>query len=416
MPRICLVTPGHLASNPRLVKEADALHQAGHSVHVVFLRSFPAHDARDAAIIGRAGWSHTRVEITRVGRRLRAKLIRNLTRATLACGWPINAELAARSHHMAVGALAKAAALIPADLYIGHCLAGLVAAARAACLTGARYGFDAEDFHSAETSFAENDSLEHAIIATLERCFLPGCDHLTASAPLIGEAYVRAYGLPRPEIILNVFPREEAPPKPVPRPPFNQKNPARIYWFSQTIGPGRGLEDFLPIIGALQTPVELHLRGFVSPGYKTVLTTAALASGLRSPIVFEEFAGMSRMARLAAENDLGLSIEPSTPLNRDFCLSNKIFTYLLAGVPQLLSPTAAHKALAPSLGPAAWLADLKAPSNLARRLDAWLADPAAVHAARLHAWELGQARYNWDFEKAALVAAVKSTLSSTASP
>ena len=33
--RICLVSPGHLSSNPRLVKEADALHEAGYAVRVV---------------------------------------------------------------------------------------------------------------------------------------------------------------------------------------------------------------------------------------------------------------------------------------------------------------------------------------------------------------------------------------------
>ena len=33
--RICLVSPQHLASNPRLVKEADALHEAGIAVRVI---------------------------------------------------------------------------------------------------------------------------------------------------------------------------------------------------------------------------------------------------------------------------------------------------------------------------------------------------------------------------------------------
>ena len=33
--RICLITPGHVASTPRLVKNADALAAAGYEVHVV---------------------------------------------------------------------------------------------------------------------------------------------------------------------------------------------------------------------------------------------------------------------------------------------------------------------------------------------------------------------------------------------
>src|SRR5437870_2051059 len=33
--RICLITPGHLATNPRIVKEADALSEAGYEVTVI---------------------------------------------------------------------------------------------------------------------------------------------------------------------------------------------------------------------------------------------------------------------------------------------------------------------------------------------------------------------------------------------
>ena len=32
---VCIVSPGHLASNPRVVKEADALHGAGYRVTVI---------------------------------------------------------------------------------------------------------------------------------------------------------------------------------------------------------------------------------------------------------------------------------------------------------------------------------------------------------------------------------------------
>src|ERR1700675_250118 len=33
--RVCLITPGHLATNPRIVKEADALSEAGYDVTVI---------------------------------------------------------------------------------------------------------------------------------------------------------------------------------------------------------------------------------------------------------------------------------------------------------------------------------------------------------------------------------------------
>ena len=32
---VCIVSPGNLASNPRVLKEADALHEAGYAVTAV---------------------------------------------------------------------------------------------------------------------------------------------------------------------------------------------------------------------------------------------------------------------------------------------------------------------------------------------------------------------------------------------
>ena len=34
-PRICILTPGHLSTNPRVVKEADALTGAGYEVNII---------------------------------------------------------------------------------------------------------------------------------------------------------------------------------------------------------------------------------------------------------------------------------------------------------------------------------------------------------------------------------------------
>ena len=59
--RICIVSPGNLASNPRVLKEADALHCAGYDVTAVAcdyteeLRDF------DDAITAKVPWRVVRV-------------------------------------------------------------------------------------------------------------------------------------------------------------------------------------------------------------------------------------------------------------------------------------------------------------------------------------------------------------------
>ena len=405
---LCLITPGHVASTPRLVKNADALAAAGYRVHVVCGRHFPPADRLDSEIFTRARWTHTRVELggaAAVPAKVLGRAARLLARAGAS-----PAFLAARIHQPLVGALAAAAAQVPADLYFGHCLAGLPAAAGAARRCGRPYGFDAEDFHDAETAEATADPAEAAARRRIQSDLIPGCAVFTAASPLIAQAYARAYGR-EPLPLLNVFPLAEGPPAPAAPAPVAPGRPARLYWFSQTVGAGRGLEAMAEVIGLMRTPAELHLRGFVDAAYAAELEARAARAGAPGRIRFLAPAPSAEMARLAAGFDLGLSTEESSPPNRDLCLTNKVFVYLLAGLPQLLSDTAAQSALAPELGAAALLGRLADPAGIARRLDAFFADPAGVAAARTEAWRLARERFCWDLEQRRLLQAVAGALS-----
>lgn len=397
-PLICLITPGHLSSTPRVLKEADALVAAGYRVHVVAGRHFIPVDPLDEGVLAGARWASTRVDAQTGAGVLLRKVQRKVSRLLLARTGFATARLAATALHAETLHLAAVAAGVKADFYLGHCLAGLAAAALAARARGVPYGFDVEDFHDAETESASADPVEARAIQRLQRTYLPGCRHLTAASPLIARAVAERYGVAPPAVLLNVFPRAHAPAAPVIPPAISGDRPAQFYWFSQTIGAGRGLESVLAVMGRMRTPVELHLRGFPVAGYVDTLQAIAARAGVKRPIRFLASGPAAEMARLAASADLGLSTEASSPLNRDLCLTNKIFVYLLAGLPQLLSATSAQRALAPELGAAGLLADLSDPDGTARMLDAYFADPAAMRTARQHAWQLAQERYCWDVE------------------
>lgn len=406
-PLICLITPGHVASTPRLVKEADALIEAGYRVHVVFGRNFPAADRLDSEILKEAKWKSTRVDCGSGPGAAARKILRRLARRLILRARFATVPVAARAHSAEALHLGAVASGVPASLYVGHCLAALPAAALAAGRRGAAYGFDAEDFHDAETDAALNDPADRLSAGVLQKRLLPGCSHLTASSPLISRKYGEVYGV-HPRTVLNVFPLAQAPAPTAGHGSVTSARPARIYWFSQTVGPGRGLEAAVAVLGLMRVPVELNLRGFPAAGYAARLQALAIRSGLKRPIRFLSPGPSGEMARLAAGADLGLSVEARLPLNRDLCLTNKIFTYLLAGIPQLLSDTAAQSALAPELGEAAMLATLDQPDAAAARLDELLADPARLACARRRARELAKSRYCWDLEKSVFLDSVRS--------
>src|SRR5258708_5434429 len=84
---ICLVTPGHLASNPRIVKEADSLCGAGYQVRVVAADYMAAIRPLDEAVLRKAAWEVRRVRLGEGWRRWLMALRRR------ACSWLIDQGL-----------------------------------------------------------------------------------------------------------------------------------------------------------------------------------------------------------------------------------------------------------------------------------------------------------------------------------
>src|SRR5262249_50848893 len=111
----------------------------------------------------------------------------------------------------------------------------------------------------------------------------------------------------------------------------------------------------------------------------------------------------SDMVRLAASYDVGLASETWHTISRRIALTNKLFTYLLAGVPAALSSTPAQRAFTFETGDATRLYIADDPNSLATALDSLLENSAVLARARAAAFRLGQTRFNWEIEKVVLV-------------
>ena len=280
-------------------------------------------------------------------------------------------------------------------------LAGVLAAA--ARRRGALLAFDAEDFHSGEGTGGPEEALRMQMVERIEGAALPLCDYVTAASPLIGRAYADRYGIAVPATLLNVFPLAMAP-------ATQDRLEAggeglRAYWFSQTIGLDRGLQAFIQAMSHATTPVTLDIRGSNRWGHGDTLLAMAADLGLKGKVTLLPLAPPDQMAILAAPYDLGLSFETDVTESRRLCLTNKFFTYLLAGVPVMMSDTPAQRALAPDLGDAASLVSLADPQSIAGALDR-LAPATMLARAKSMARKLARERYNWDREKEILLRAV----------
>jgi hypothetical protein len=394
--RVCIITAGHLATCPRMLKAADALHEAGYDVRVVSASYIQWAQEADRQIRQTRNWQWSAFEYEKsrapfqyykiaVRFHLARRLARSLDAGKL--GFNVQASAFSRTH----SELVKLAVQSPVDFFYGGTSGGIAVAAEAARRLGVPFALDLEDFHSAEQEAGPNSHLAHSLIAQIEKQILPRANFLTAGSGAIAEAYYSQYGV-KPVVLNNVFPL----PKPPPPLTTSSGSGLKLYWFSQTIGGGRGLEDVIRAVGLAAFPADLHLRGRPIPDYVDSLQTLAAEVAPRLKLHVHPPGAPDKMVELAQPFDIGLSTEPGFSLNNQLALSNKSFTYMLAGLAVVFTDTPGQRKLASDLGLGAVLCEPGDITALATGLKQWAENKATLARAKQAVWAAAQCRWHWE--------------------
>lgn len=419
--KISVITSRHISYNPRVVKEADALTEAGHDVTVVTVCNNVDQALLDLRLMRSRPWRLLTVNYRRTGGRerllwfysaLRQRCFRLLDAVTHGCG------IAERAQGREYPELKRLACSVRADLYIAHHVEALGAAWSAAQGHGARFALDAEDFHSGmyavppqvEMAGGLNETVAKLLAAAehlpkcreqqrveyLERKYLPRCDFISAAADGIAIAYALKYQLPRPPTVLNVFPLEELDASSLvtrhPSPPF------RLYWYSQVIGPGRGLEEAVRALALLDAPCELHLRGTPQADFVARLQKLAVGVGVGGRLFFHSPCPPEELVAEAARYDIGLALETGKELNNLLAVSNKLFTYLNAGLAVVASDTPGQAGIMAQIPEAGVMCRMNDARSLAAGINELIGEPGRLAAAREAARRAAEERYNWEVE------------------
>jgi glycosyltransferase involved in cell wall biosynthesis len=233
---------------------------------------------------------------------------------------------------------------------------------------------------------------------------LPGAAFVTAGSSAIAAQYEQAYGIPVLPIH-NTF----SLPAQAPDPERQGAGALRLYWFSQTLGGGRGLEDVVRAIGCAGIRAELHLRGRAMPQYVADLRRLASETSAQLAVHIHRPAPPDEMVELSLPYDAGLSPEQGQTLNNRLCLGNKPLTYVLAGLAVVITDSAGQRSFADDLGDGALCYQAGDVASLASGLRRWAEDRGLLRRARQAAWQAAKRRWNWEHpsEKGALLEAVK---------
>ena len=407
--RICLLGAVNLSNNPRLLREADLLSQQ-HEVHVVCQGLSRAAAEADARLMARRSWRLQRVDHARadwlasdVGRPawLRSVLARGRRRLAEGAFHSIRTTtLAEYSICAGLQELHRLASAEQTDWFIAHAHPALPAAAAAAKRWGARLGFDCEDLLT-ETGdkFCEANRL-------IERKYLQQCDYITATSNAMAGHLANTYNIPRPVVLYNVFPLSLA--GAVVPPTQRELHPKlRLYWISQTIGPDRGLQDVFEACAGLADQIEIHLRGRISEAHRAVLLGEAERWGVASSIHFHPRIDPDELICSMAEYDIGLALE--RPQNRNYSLTvtNKVFSYMLAGLAIVATDTPGQREVMSQAANAGFLYPAGDAKSLRDALEVWIRDLEKLRRAQQAAWDAARARFCWEIEQKKFLALLK---------
>jgi glycosyltransferase involved in cell wall biosynthesis len=298
--------------------------------------------------------------------------------------------------------LGRMAAAQPADLTIVHAELSLRIGAKLLA-RGRRVAADFEDWHSRDLLPASRHSRPLSLVQRTECALMHEAVYTSAPSDAMAAALQAAFGGNKPVVIPNAFPLQAVPPS------RSHGGPPVLFWFSQTIGPGRGLELFLAAWRQTTRPSRLCLLGDISGAYRAKLL-GRLSAEQRAHLEFLPLVSPAELPAVIARHDIGLALEHNRPPSRDLTITNKILQYLNAGLAVVASDTAGQREVLRHTPGAGILVALHETAELAQKLDSLLAAPLRIAAMGAAARRAAEAIYCWEKTEPVLLGAVTGAL------
>lgn len=404
--KILILINGHLSMQPRAQKEAKALRDAGANVVIRGTWWSSTMAEEDMAIANRIGVDFVPVvDLRRV--RGRGIALRFRQRVARECyvrfDW-----VSARAFGLGAPEFLREARSLNADLTILHSESGLWVAGKLLA-EGRRVGFDMLDWFSQDLPPADRKARPVGAMQTLERHLLRQAHFCLTTSQVLAEALAQDAGTARlPVVVPNCFPASERQ-KVLPAP--RESEPGGVvtfHWFSQTIGPWRGLEALALALPLLRGEWVLTLRGDLSGHQKWFADTfpATLQDRIH---VLPPVPNADLLAR-TMPHDVGLALEVPYCPNKELTTSNKIFEYLRAGLAVIASRTRGQEEVMKACPNAGLLIEPDDPVALAYAMQKMLDDADYLGNCRRFSTEAGGTVWSWEAHAPKLLNAVADAL------
>ena len=189
------------------------------------------------------------------------------------------------------------------------------------------------DAHEYETELNGLKGGKKRFRKLLEKSLIKYADKVITVSNSIAEEYVRLYGIEKPSLVLNTPPHTAIVKQDIFRETFGIKKSQTIFLYQGGLVNGRGIEDILASFKEINNENSV----IVFMGYGVFEDTIKEASKQYNNIFFHSAVSPSVLLNYTSSADFGISMIEDICLSYRYCLPNKMFEYIMAEVPVIVS-------------------------------------------------------------------------------
>lgn len=202
------------------------------------------------------------------------------------------------------------------------------------------------DCHEHQTEIKGLGGKKQKFMKKLEALLVKFADQVCTVSGAIADDYARLYQIPRPALVLNCPFYQEQGPNNLFREQLGIRADQKIFLYQGGFAVGRGIELLLEAFSGLETDDNI----IVFMGSGPLESQVRKKADEQSTIFFYPGVSPDVLLGYTASADYGISFADDSCLNHSYCLPNKLFEYLMAGLPVLTSNLVEMKTLVESQG------------------------------------------------------------------
>ncbi len=291
---------------------------------------------------------------------------------------------------------------VSAAIYYAHDINALLPCYIASLLHRKRLVFDAHEMPLYELERARNHRLNRLIIQFYIAIIRQASGIITVSPPII-EEMSKLYAISDITLVRNILPYQTVPNSNRLRQRLNLGLEVRIVLYQGNLQPGRGLETLIQAAKFLEKNIMIVFMGRECGTTSTELRALMVKEGVEGrvkiipPVPYEELLDWTISADIGA-----IPYSPDYSINTYVQMPNKLFEYLMVGLPILASPLPAIVDIINTHGVGRVLSSLE-PGNVGAEINAMLSDPASLERMKRNALAAAHSDLCWEAESQHLI-------------